>query len=869
MRDLIGRTLGHYRIVEKIGEGGMGEVYRAHDERLDRDVAVKVLPASVAQDPERIARFEREAKAVAKLEHPNILAIYDFGTEEGVSYSVIELLAGETLRERLEGGAIGWRKAAEIGAFIADGLAAAHGAGIIHRDLKPDNVFLTFDGRVKILDFGLARDVAAAAPDETHSPTVSRYTDPGAVMGTAGYMSPEQVRGEPADARSDIFALGSVLYEMATGRRAFARDTAAETMTAILKEEPSDVSTSGVDVPPELAGTIRRCLDKRSQARFQSASDLAYNLRTIISQTGPVGAHQKTAVGVWRRRLVASAVLVVAFAAVAYWRLMPNADAPAQKERIPRVVVLPFENHTGDAALAPLARMTSDWITQGLSYIEGIEVVPSWSVLIAQRTGASTDGKDADQIQNLVAGTGAGVVVSGAYYRQGSSLQFQATITDVAEGRIVVALEPVDGDISSPMDVVDTVRQRVLGAVALNVDSIHASRMIQRAPLYEAYREFILGFELFLSDDEAALHHFVRAAEIDPTNPIPLAYASYLWHRAGEHDRAELALRKVLEQREAFTPFGRHFLDGFTAYTSHRFAQALRHMVEAERLAPRDPMTVHWIGLLSRYTNEPHRTLEAYAKYPVQPWGSHPLGDGWVDNQCAALHALGEHERELAVSREAIASQPGWFWAHVAEVSALAALGHVDEAIRAAERYLVDPDMADRAGDVLLECAAELRAHGHREASVRLADRAVSWSETHSEITRPSGGWIGLHVDALRYAERWQEAADFLRTVVRDDPDAPAVIGVLGGLAGRLGDRKTALEASEALRRLDHPHLFGGHTYRRACIAAVLGEREDAMALLRQAIAEGVGYGSYLHVEIDLESLWDDPDFIELLRPKG
>jgi len=228
MQDLIGRTLGHYRIVEKIGEGGMGVVFRAHDERLDRDVAIKVLPESVAQDPDRIGRFEREAKAVARLDHPNILAIFDFGADEGVTYSVTELLEGETLRERLEVGALGWRKAAESGAAIAEGLAAAHGAGIIHRDLKPDNIFLISDGRVKILDFGLARDVEAAAPDETHSLTVSRYTDPGAVMGTAGYMSPEQVRGERADHRSDIFSLGCVLYETASGRRAFARDTAVE-----------------------------------------------------------------------------------------------------------------------------------------------------------------------------------------------------------------------------------------------------------------------------------------------------------------------------------------------------------------------------------------------------------------------------------------------------------------------------------------------------------------------------------------------------------------------------------------------------------------------------------------------------------------
>jgi len=240
-----GDRLGRYEILGPLGAGGMGEVYRARDSELERDVAIKVLPEAVSQNPDRLARFETEAKAVARLSHPNILDIHDYGREGDVTYSVTELLEGETLRERLEGGALGWRKATEIGAAIADGLGAAHEAGIVHRDLKPSNVFLTSDGRVKVLDFGLARhDPADVGKGETAVPTTTRQTDPGTVLGTVGYMSPEQVRGETMDQRSDIFSLGCVLYEMVAGRQTFKGDTAVETMNAILKEEPDDVSSS-------------------------------------------------------------------------------------------------------------------------------------------------------------------------------------------------------------------------------------------------------------------------------------------------------------------------------------------------------------------------------------------------------------------------------------------------------------------------------------------------------------------------------------------------------------------------------------------------------------------------------------------------
>ena len=281
-----GTRLGPYEILSPLGAGGMGEVYRARDTRLGRELAVKVLPAHRAQDPDALARLEREAQAIAALSHPNILAIHDLGTDQGVFYVVTELLEGETLRSRLASSALPWRKAVEIGAAIADGLAGAHLKGVIHRDLKPDNIFLTRDGRVKILDFGLARLAPVMSQqDQTSAPTTPPQTEPGTLMGTVGYMSPEQARGASADTRSDVFSLGCVLYEMLTGRRAFSRPTAPETLTAILNEDPPDVSESGKQVPSGLNRLIRRCLEKNPEERLQAARDLAFDLRSILSDS--------------------------------------------------------------------------------------------------------------------------------------------------------------------------------------------------------------------------------------------------------------------------------------------------------------------------------------------------------------------------------------------------------------------------------------------------------------------------------------------------------------------------------------------------------------------------------------------------------
>ena len=273
-----GRILGNYEILDKLGEGGMGEVWRARDRRLQRLVAVKILPRDVADDPGRRARFEQEARALGALNHPHIVAVYDFGEDGGRAYMVSELVEGESLRALLERGALPVRKAIEIAVQIAEAIAAAHALGIVHRDLKPENAMVTRAGQVKLLDFGLAKQNAPAAGENSATIALSM---PGTVMGTAGYMSPEQVRGEVVDLRSDIFSFGCVLYEMFTGKRAFQAATGVETMHAILNGDPLEFEGEQAKLPPAATPIVRRCLEKRPEQRFQSAADLAFALRSI------------------------------------------------------------------------------------------------------------------------------------------------------------------------------------------------------------------------------------------------------------------------------------------------------------------------------------------------------------------------------------------------------------------------------------------------------------------------------------------------------------------------------------------------------------------------------------------------------------
>ncbi len=332
-----GSRVGPYEVVSLIGVGAMGEVYHARDLRLGRGVAVKVLPAAFSMNPDRLLRFEQEARAASMLNHPNILAIYDIGKQGEHSYIVSELLEGETLRSRLQRSAIPVRTAVEYAVQIARGLAAAHAKGIVHRDLKPDNLFVTREGPIKILDFGLAK---VTAPDPESSMNADVATIPGTVLGSAAYMAPEQVRGRAVDHRADIFALGVVLYEMLSGQRAFDGGSAVETMSAVVRDETPDPSVRNASVPPDLDRIVRHCMEKDPERRFQAAADVAFHLEGISSWSGTSIRPSAAPMRVLRRERLVAAVAVLALVTagvfgVVYLRGRRTADAPVLRYTIP------------------------------------------------------------------------------------------------------------------------------------------------------------------------------------------------------------------------------------------------------------------------------------------------------------------------------------------------------------------------------------------------------------------------------------------------------------------------------------------------------------------------------------------------------
>jgi eukaryotic-like serine/threonine-protein kinase len=521
-----GTKLGSYEILAPLGAGGMGEVYRARDSKLDRDVAVKVLPDSVAGDPAALARLEREAKAVAGLSHPNILAIHDFGKQGGVSYAVTELLEGETLRGKLDAGPIARSRAVDYALQIARGLAAAHEKGVVHRDLKPENLFVTRDGHVKILDFGLAKRFETGAPEgETGAPTVTRQTEPGTVMGTLGYMSPEQVRGLSIDHRSDIFSFGAVLYELLYGRRAFARPTAADTMSAILKEDPPEPPDLQRRTSPALDRTVRHCLEKDRENRFQSARDVAFNLSEESSQAAVSAAYgaapprrsSKRGVRIGAAVIAAVAVLGVAGAIL----LRRPRAAPVEAGGVKRVAVLPFEN---------LGSHEDDYFADGIADEVRAKLTSLPSLQVIARA-SSTPYKKTSKTPREIAGELNAPYLLTATVRWekaggGSRVHVTPELVDVTRPDAPTSKwqQPFDASLTDVFQVQSDIASRVALALGVALGAGEEKRLSEKPTAnLAAYDAYLKGEEIWKrlavgspTGVRQALGFYEQAAALDP-----------------------------------------------------------------------------------------------------------------------------------------------------------------------------------------------------------------------------------------------------------------------------------------------------------------------------------------------------------------
>jgi len=519
-----GTTISHYCILNKIGAGGMGEVYRANDPRLKRDVAVKILPERSAADPERLRRFELEARSTAALNHPNIVAIYDVGTwEYGTPYVVTELLEGETLRDCLRRGPLPVRKAIEIASHVASGLSAAHDKGIIHRDLKPENLWLTKDGHIKILDFGLAK----LLPEKPVAPDLTTLTDTTStkVMGTLGYMSPEQVRGKPLDQRTDIFSLGAVMYEMLSGRRAFQGPTPADTISAILSRDPAELSATNQGITSAVGGIVHRCLEKDADQRFHTAKDVSYALAAISPLSAPetsILSHSSATLP-WKWLLLATMLILILSVSWIWNRTHSAHNVPPVPTH--SLAVLPLENVSGTPDQDYFAEGMTDELITELASINEMRVISRSSVM--RFRGSKQPLREIGRL------LGVDTILEGSVLRQGNRVRITAQLVEVGSDRHLWA-HSYDGDVA---DII-----RLQGEIARTVTTEISAKLrpdIQQHPhqtvppdAYDAYLKGLYFTAKLTPDDmQRGFDFFKKAIDADPT--FAAAYAgmaeAYCW----------------------------------------------------------------------------------------------------------------------------------------------------------------------------------------------------------------------------------------------------------------------------------------------------------------------------------------------------
>jgi len=776
-----GSVLGPYVIRSAVGKGGMGEVYRATDSRLGRDVAIKVLPERLIASRDALKRFEREAKALAALSHPNILTIHDVGTQDSISYVVMELLEGETLRTRMERSTLSISEVLDIATQIARGLAAAHSKGVIHRDLKPENIFLTTDGHVKVLDFGLAR--FAIGPQERLADVLTRSfeTQSGTIMGTAPYMSPEQLLGEEIDARTDIFSFGVLLYEMITGKRPFGGKTTTEIMASILKDHPSTTMETRKDVPAQLDSLILRCLSKPREERFPAASDLLAALLDI-----PTSGEKTVLAQSFKQRILyrnLGMMILIALFISGMYLFFSGAG-----RKITSLAVLPFQNAGGD----PESEYISDGITETL--INNMSGVTDLRI-IARTTAFTYKGKEVNPT------------------KVGNELKVEAVLM----GKVVHRKD----DLTVQVDLVDTTKgsqiwgERYMRKLSdiVNVEQEIARQITER-------------LKIELSGEERK-----RISE-KPTQNIE-AYHLYLKGRYQWNKRTEEGLQKARDYFQEATEQDPTFARAYAG-----LADVYVSFFDYELLPPEEATK--------------RAKAAAFKALEIDP----DLGEAHSSLAHAYLHEWkwSDSENEF---RRAIQLDPGYATTYHWYALCLTSLGRTKEAVAAMKKAAeLDP--------LSLRISADL---GMALLANRQFDEAIQQETKTLDMDSKFRVAYWIRGMALEGKGEYAKAIEQFQQALKLSPNNPNYLAALGHAYGMWGKKEEALRILKQLQAFPKEH--GTFPFFLALVYTGIGDRDSAIQMLEQSIADRSGSARYLKIEPRLDPLRSDPRYSELIRKVG
>ena len=874
-----GTRIASFEIVSSLGAGGMGEVYEARDTRLLRDVAIKVLPEALHGDEEALSRFEREARAIAALSHPNILAIFDFGTEGGVSYAATELLEGETLRGKLDGSTVTQRQAVDWALQIAKGLSAAHGKGVVHRDLKPDNVFVTKDGHVKILDFGLAKRVDAAPGEQTSAPTGTGgggHTEPGTVMGTMGYMSPEQVRGLQVDARSDIFSFGAILYELLSGHKAFKRDTASDTMAAIMRDEPPELTHSGRNVSPALDHIVRHCLEKDRENRFQTAKDVAFALSEASSTTTGVVSGSYVVPPPRRRgktiAIVAGIAAVLAIAAGLLWNRSKLGPSSA-KGGVKRIAVLPFEN-LGAPEDDYFADGIADEIRGKLTSLPGIEVIAR---------GSSTPYKKTNKTPQEIAKELSATYLLTATVRWqkeagGSRVQVNPELVEIKSDGPPSSKwqQPFNAALTDVFQVQSEIASKVAGALGL------ALAEGQKEQLSEKPTQNLAAYDAYLKGEEASaggarsdpaslrksLSYYEQSVVLDPSFALAWARISaveaLLYTNAVPTPAGAERARQAAEKSIALAPHspeGPRALGTYYRLVDRDLVRSRQEFEKAFAIAPGRPDILRSLAYVEASLGRWDEALE-HARQGIRldpRAASFALADTLLRLR-RAREARQEMERLLAMTPSNLGFQELLAMTYLSEGD----LQGARASVRAAKSFDPATLVAYLAtyNDLVWVLDPE-QTRLLRGMKPEDFDDPGTWALCQTQAAYFAGDVPG----ARQYAEKARAA---LEQQLADAPNDAQLHGLLGLSLAYLGRKDDAIREGErgvALRGIKRDAAQGpSDVWTLARIYTIVGEQEKAIDQLEQVLKVPAFLSpGWLKIDPNFDPLRKNPRFEKLV----